>query len=123
MYLYLSYTYCTIHSHDFLIFIEAPPYNLKKSLIIALFLFFQYTLLPKNSLLYFSFYPSACFTHGRMRRRHVKKEFKEEIENENSGCLPFNLFVTSKNEFSNTPFLQFTNLKCCKMSLKSKNKA
>ena len=24
-----------------------------------------------------------------MRRRHVKKEFKEEVENENSGCLPY----------------------------------
>ena len=36
-----------------------------------------------------NFYPSACFTHGRMRRRHVKKEFKEEVENENSGCMPY----------------------------------
>ena len=69
------------------------------------------------------FYPSVCFTHGRMRRTHVKKEFKEDVENENSGCLPYSLFVTSKSEFSNSPFLQFTNLKCCKMSLKSKNKA
>ena len=36
-----------------------------------------------------NFYLSVCFTHGRMRRRHVKKEFKEEVENENSGCLPY----------------------------------
>ena len=29
-----------------------------------------------------------------------------------------NLFVISKNELSNSPILQFTNLKCCKISLK-----
>ena len=27
--------------------------------------------------------------------------------------VSYNLFVTSKNEFSNSPILQFTNLKCC----------
>ena len=43
------------------------------------------------TLLFFNthFYPSVCFTHGRMRRRHVKKEFKEEVDIENSGCLPY----------------------------------
>ena len=30
----------------------------------------------------------------------------------------YNLFLTSKNEFSNSPILQNSNLKCCKMSLK-----
>ena len=34
-----------------------------------------------------------------------------------------NLFVTSKNETTNSPIHQFTNLKCCKMSLKWKSNA
>ena len=32
--------------------------------------------------------------------------------------ISINLFVTSKNETTNSPINQFTNLKCCKMSLK-----
>ena len=35
----------------------------------------------------------------------------------------YNLFVTSKNETTNSPIHQFTNLKCCKMSLKWKRNA
>ena len=35
------------------------------------------------------FYPSICFTHGHIRRRQAKKEFDKEVENENSGCLPY----------------------------------
>ena len=34
-----------------------------------------------------------------------------------------NLFMTSKNETTNSPIYQFLNLKCCKMSLKWKGKA
>ena len=34
-----------------------------------------------------------------------------------------NLFMTSKNETTNSPIYQFRNLKCCKMSLKRKSKA
>ena len=34
----------------------------------------------------------------------------------------FDLLVTSKNETTNSPIYKFTNLKCCKMSLKWKSK-
>ena len=35
----------------------------------------------------------------------------------------YNLFVTSKNETTNSPIHQFSNLMCCKMSLQCKSKA
>ena len=48
----------------------------------------------------------------------TERKFCKGYKHEN-----MNLFVTSKIEFSNSRILQFLNLKCCKMPLKSKNKA
>ena len=45
-------------------------------------------------------------------------DIKERFVNEKD-LNPNNLFVTSKNQTTNSPIQQFTSLKCCKLSFEA----